>query len=361
MAVQTTGSFSAPPLAVSMGDPAGIGLDISLAAWTRRRELGLPAFVLIADPRVLADRAAALSLHVPLVEIAAPADASTAFGEALPVIPIEAAVAVVPGKPDSRAAAAIVAAIEMAVAAAVRGEAIGVVTNPIAKRVLYEAGFRHPGHTEFLAELASRHCGGGRFVPIMMIASDLLRVVPATIHVPLAEVPSAITRGLIFDTVRLTHDALTRDFGIEHPRIAVCGLNPHAGEDGSIGREDVEVIAPAIAELRSEGLAVSGPHSADTMFHEAARKTYDAAICMYHDQALIPAKTLAFDQGVNVTLGLPFVRTSPDHGTAFSLAGTGRASAESFIAACRMAYDMGLRRRASGARPADSPGGRPRP
>lgn len=338
---------TAAPLAVSMGDPAGIGLDITLLAWRDRAERGLPPFVLFADPEAVAARAQRLSISLSLELVDGLHGASGIFSRALPIHAVPLPLAVPAGSPSPAAAPTIIRAIELATAAVARGEASAIVTNPIAKSVLYAAGFRHPGHTEFLAELAARNHPGRHYHPVMMLASDALRVVPLTIHVPLASVPMAITRPLIFETVRVTYDALARDFGIEQPRIAVCGLNPHAGEDGTIGREDVEIIAPAIAELRSEGLMVTGPHSADTLFHAAARKTYDAAVCMYHDQALIPIKTLAFDEGVNVTLGLPFIRTSPDHGTAFSIAGTGAASPESFIAACKMAHELSQRRRAA--------------
>ena len=234
----------------------------------------------------------------------------------------------------------IIGAIEQAVAAVATGEAAAVVTNPIAKATMTAAGFRHPGHTEFLAELASRHHPGHHFTSVMMLASDALRVVPLTVHIPLAKVPAALNAALIEETVRITVGDLTSRFGIVRPRIVVAGLNPHAGENGTLGREEIDIIAPAIAQLRSEGLDVSGPFSGDTMFHAAARSRYDAAIAMYHDQALIPLKTLAFDSGVNITLGLPFVRTSPDHGTAFDIAGSGRANPESFIAAVRMARRM---------------------
>lgn len=339
-------SDPAAPLAVSMGDPAGIGLDITLMAWRDRAQRLLPPFVLFANADAVHQRARDLSLTAPIVTIRKLVDAVRVFPDAVPLFPIDLAEPIVAGRPHSGAAGAIIAAIEQATAAVMRREAAAVVTNPIAKSVLYEAGFPHPGHTEFLAELAARHVPG-RHTPVMMLACDALRVVPMTIHVPLATVPASITRKLIFDTVRITYDALARDFGIARPRIAVCGLNPHAGENGTIGEEEVAVIAPAIAELCAEGLTITGPHSADTLFHAAARKTYDAVVCMYHDQALIPIKTLAFDEGVNVTLGLPFVRTSPDHGTAFSIAGTGAASPESFIVACHMAHDLSLRRHAA--------------
>lgn len=337
---------TAAPLAVSMGDPAGIGLDITLTAWVMREERSLPPFVVFGCPEALARRAKLLQLTVPLAEVDTPASATARFAHALPVVPVRS-VPCEAGQPSPDTAPATIAAIGRATAAVARGEALAIVTNPIAKSVLYQAGFKHPGHTEFLASLAGQHAPQQSYRPVMMLACDQLRVVPLTIHIPLSDVPAAITRERILETVRITHDALRQDFGIAAPRLAVCGLNPHAGEDGSIGREEIDFISPAIAELRAEGLAVSGPHSADTLFHAAARKTYDAAICMYHDQALIPIKTLAFDEGVNVTLGLPFVRTSPDHGTAFAIAGTGAASPESFIAACRIAYDMSARRRAA--------------
>lgn len=334
------------PLAVSMGDPAGIGLDITVIAWAMRQARGLQPFVVFGDPATVAARASQLGLSVSVREIIDVADTARHFQEALPVLPVALAQPAQAGRPNAAAAPAIVGSIEQAVAAVVAGTASALVTNPIAKSVLYDAGFTHPGHTEFLGELASRHYAGRSFRPVMMLACDILRVVPLTIHVPLASVPQAITSDLIRETVQTTVEALQRDFAIAQPRVAVCGLNPHAGENGGIGREEIDVIAPAIASLRSEGLTVTGPHSADTLFHAAARETYDVVICMYHDQALIPIKTLAFDEGVNVTLGLPFVRTSPDHGTAFALAGTGQASPESFIASCKMASAMTRRRRA---------------
>jgi len=249
-----------------------------------------------------------------------------------------------PGRPDTSNAAAVIASIEAAVAAVALGEASAVVTNPIAKSVLYAAGFAHPGHTEFLGVLATRHHPGHKYHPVMMLACDALKVVPLTVHIALADVPRAVTRALIFDTVRITWDALRFDFGIDAPRIAVAGLNPHAGESGTIGREDEDVVGPAVRELRRQGLAITGPHPADTLFHAEARKTYDAVLCMYHDQALIPLKTIAFDTGVNITLGLPFVRTSPDHGTAFDIAGSGRARPESLIASLKLAEVMAGRR-----------------
>ena len=264
---------------------------------------------------------------------------------ALPVLPIPCASRANAGKPSTATAASVVQSIEAAVGYVRRGEASAVVTNPIAKHVLYEAGFQHPGHTEFLAELARPACGGQRPTPVMLLASELLKVSPLTIHEPIERVPSLISAERITATVEILDAGLKHDFGIAEPRIAISGLNPHAGEDGAIGRQELEVIAPAIAELKGKGLRVVGPLSADTMFHQEARATYDVALTMYHDQALIPIKTLAFDTGVNVTLGLPFVRTSPDHGTAFDLAGTGRASPNSLIAALRLAHEMAERRK----------------
>jgi 4-hydroxythreonine-4-phosphate dehydrogenase len=331
-----------------MGDPAGIGLDITLAAWRDRARLALPPFLFVGDAEALRQRARALGVSVAIAETKAPREAiALSADDRLPVYPVAVGVAPVPGKPEPRNAAAVIRAIEIAVALVADGSAAAVVTNPIAKAVLYDAGFRHPGHTEFLAELAARHWPGKTHRSVMMLASDDLRVVPLTVHIPLAEVPRAISRSLIIDTVRITADALARDFRIVCPRIAIAGLNPHAGEGGAIGREEMQVILPAIAELKSSGLRVTGPHAADTLFHERARAAYDAVIAMYHDQALIPLKTLAFDEGVNVTLGLPFVRTSPDHGTAFGIAGSGEAKPESFIASLRFAQKLSAARAAS--------------
>jgi 4-hydroxythreonine-4-phosphate dehydrogenase len=272
---------------------------------------------------------------VPVRTIAAPAEAAHVALSALPVLSHPFPAPAVPGKPDPANAQAVIAAIARAVDLVMRGEASALTTGPIHKKALIDgAGFAYPGHTEYLAHLA----GVDRVV--MMLAGPDLRVVPTTIHIALKDVPGALDAALLSDTIRITDAALRRDFGIESPRIAVAGLNPHAGEGGVMGREEIEIIAPVIEALNAEGLALTGPHSADTMFHAAARSRYDAAIAMYHDQALIPIKTLAFDEGVNVTLGLPFIRTSPDHGTAFDIAGTGRANPASLIAALEMAADM---------------------
>lgn len=332
------------PLALTMGDPAGIGLDITLEAWQRRDADALTPFCFYGDARALYARAKKLGFDVPLALVSEPRDALGVFAGALPVIDIVTGVPVVAGQPSSENASAVIAAITRAVEDVRAGHARAVVTNPIAKSVLYEGGFKHPGHTEFLAELAAKYWPGQDHQPVMMLACETLKVVPLTIHVPLSVVPSLVTRGLIQNTVRICTAAMRRDFLIAKPRIAVAGLNPHAGESGAIGREDIDVIAPAIASLAVEGFDVIGPLPADTMFHAAARKSYDAAICMYHDQALIPIKTLAFDEGVNVTLGLPFIRTSPDHGTAFGVAGSGTASAKSLIEALKLAGQMSARR-----------------
>lgn len=265
-------------------------------------------------------------------------EAEAAFADALPVVATGAIATASPGKPDDSSAPAVLASIRQAVADVRDGRAAAVVTNPIAKSVLYRAGFRHPGHTEFLAELAAT---GGRVPqPVMMLWSPRLAVVPVTIHVSLRDALAELTSELIVSTVRIVAAELTSRFGIARPRIAISGLNPHAGEDGSLGHEEQTVITPAVKVLRNEGIEVKGPVPADTMFHDAARSTYDCAVCMYHDQALIPIKTIAFDDAVNVTLGLPFIRTSPDHGTAFDIAGTGKANPASLIAAVRLASRM---------------------
>jgi 4-hydroxythreonine-4-phosphate dehydrogenase len=330
----------AKPLALTSGEPAGIGPDITLAAWLRRAELKLPPFYLLGDCGLLRDRARALGLDVPLAETS-PEDASATFANALPVVATGKTATARPGQPDDSSADAAIASIRRAVEDVVAGKAGAVVTNPIAKSVLYRAGFRHPGHTEFLAELAA--AGGHALQPVMMLWSPELAVVPVTIHLSLRDAIARLSSELIVSTARIVATGLKSRFGIARPRLALSGLNPHAGEDGSLGTEDRDIVKPAIEILRAEGIDVRGPLPADTMFHEAARKTYDCAICMYHDQALIPIKTLAFDEGVNVTLGLPFIRTSPDHGTAFDIAGTGRANPSSLIAALRLAARMATR------------------
>jgi 4-hydroxythreonine-4-phosphate dehydrogenase len=327
----------AKPLAVTLGEPAGIGPDIAIKAWLQRSELSLPPFYLLGDCALLRDRAKTLGLDVKFAEVGVE-EALATFTDALPVVATGFAATARPGQPDGNSAAAAIASIRQAVGDVVAERADAVVTNPIAKSVLYRAGFRHPGHTEFLAQLASG--GGPAPQPVMMLWSPALAVVPVTIHLSLRDAIAQLSTDLIVSTTRIVAAAMKRQFGLAHPRLVLSGLNPHAGEDGSLGTEEQSIISPALEILRAEAIDVRGPLPADTMFHEAARKTYDCAICMYHDQALIPIKTLAFDEGVNVTLGLPFIRTSPDHGTAFDIAGTGRANPSSLIAALRLAARM---------------------
>ncbi|HEY0236736.1 MAG TPA: 4-hydroxythreonine-4-phosphate dehydrogenase PdxA [Afipia sp.] len=325
------------PVALTLGEPAGIGPDIAIALWLRRHELKIPAFYLIGDRSFIEQRAELLGLTIKTADTK-PHDAANIFADALPVVDGGQHITTQPGQPDKTSAPAAIASIRQAVADVVAGRASAVVTNPIAKSVLYRAGFKHPGHTEFLAELAARD--GKTPHPVMMLWSPELAVVPVTIHLPLRGAIETLSTDLIVDTARIVVADLKARFGIAQPRLAVSGLNPHAGEDGSLGSEDQTIIAPAVAKLHAEGVDVRGPLPADTMFHAAARETYDCAICMYHDQALIPIKTLAFDHGVNVTLGLPFIRTSPDHGTAFDIAGTGRANPMSLAAALHLAARM---------------------
>jgi len=331
------------PLALTMGEPAGIGGEITLKSWLSRAE-GVGPFFAIDNPARLEALAGAIGLPVPLVEISNPGDAAAQFEKALPVLPVELAAETIPGKLDKTNASSVIESITRAVQLTQSGEASAVVTNPIHKSTLYAAGFAHPGHTEFLAELA-----GTNHQSVMMLACEELRVVPVTIHTSLAEAARSLTGDRIIRCARVTAEALVRDFGVTKPRLAFAGLNPHAGEDGGIGREEIDIIRPALEILRAEGINAIGPLSADTLFHAAARKTYDAAICMYHDQALIPIKTINFEGSVNTTLGLPFVRTSPDHGTALDISGHGVASETSLIAALRLAADMAAKRAVSDA------------
>ncbi|WP_398483650.1 4-hydroxythreonine-4-phosphate dehydrogenase PdxA [Tardiphaga sp.] len=325
------------PLALTLGEPAGIGPDIAIAAWLKRRELDLPPFYLLGDRDFMATRAQALGHDIALAE-ATPAKAADIFADALPVVSTGHTVTAQARRPDASSAPAAIASIRQAVADVEAGHAGAVVTNPIAKSVLYRAGFEHPGHTEFLAELAAKD--GKVPLPVMMLWSPELAVVPVTIHVSLQDAIEQLNGPLITATARIVVNDMKARFGIQRPRLAIAGLNPHAGEDGSMGDEELAFIQHAVTVLQNEGIDARGPLPADTMFHPAARATYDCAICMYHDQALIPIKTIAFDEGVNVTLGLPFIRTSPDHGTAFDIAGTGKANPSSLIAAIKLAARM---------------------
>lgn len=323
-----------PPLALTMGEPGGVGGELTLKAWHARKSLPRPFFV-IDDPDRLSALSQRIGLPTTVTVISDPSEVDDMFRFALPILPLKNAVVGGAGSLLAANAPAILESIKVAADLAQTGKAAAVVTNPIQKENLYDAGFGFPGHTEYLADLA-----GIDTPPVMMLASPLLRVVPVTIHMSLSDAIAALTTTLIVETARITADGLRRDFGIDTPRLALAGLNPHAGEGGAMGSEDAAVVAPAVEALRNEGLDVRGPLPADTLFTERARATYDAALGMYHDQALIPIKTLDFDGGVNVTLGLPFVRTSPDHGTALDIAGTGDARETSLLAALRLAHDM---------------------
>ena len=328
------------PLALTLGEPAGIGPDLAVAVWRRRAELDLPRFYLIADPDFIRRRAERLNLEVPIATVT-PAAAAAAFPSALPVVDLDVAVSAEPGRPDRSSAPAAIASLRRAVADVLSGAAAAVVTSPVAKNVLYSWGFAEPGQTEFLATLAQETTGKWQR-PVMMLWSPELAVVPVTIHLPLREIFAHLSTELVIETGRIVARDLAGRFRIPRPRLAVAGLNPHAGEEGTLGEEDRAIVAPAVARLKADGIDVRGPLPADSLFHQRARASYDAALCMYHDQALIPIKTLAFDHAVNVTLGLPFVRTSPDHGTAFDIAGTGTADATSLVAAVRLAARLAM-------------------
>ncbi|CAA6606237.1 4-hydroxy-L-threonine phosphate dehydrogenase, NAD-dependent [Rhodospirillaceae bacterium LM-1] len=325
--------MTALPLALSMGEPSGIGGEIALKAWMRRHE-GLSPFFVLDDPKRLQSIANALGWRVPIQIVQTPKAALDCFDQALPVVPLSARVESKPGHPDVLNAKAVIESISRAVEMVVAGQAAALVTNPIHKAVLKAAGFAHPGHTEFLAELA------GNAQPVMMLTANGLRVVPVTIHMPLKDVPGRLSQETILHQGRILSNALKCYFSLPEPRIAVTGINPHAGEDGVLGREEIDIIRPAIEALLQEGVNAFGPLPADTLFHAEARAGYDAVMCMYHDQALIPVKMLGFWEGVNVTLGLPFIRTSPDHGTALGLAGTGKADPGSLMAALKLAAQM---------------------
>lgn len=335
------------PLAVTMGDPAGIGGDITLHAWTKHRAV-LPPFFVIDDPGRLSALALQLKLDCSIQTISKPGETASYFTKALPVLPVDPPLAApaMLGTPDSANAESVIGAIDTAVHLVRDGQAGGLVTNPIHKASLQDAGFAYPGHTEYLG-----HLSGPGHQPVMMLASNTvrggLRVVPVTIHLSHRNAAQALTTEAVITHGEITAAALKKDFGIVTPRLAVAALNPHAGEDGKFGDEEKTVITPAIADLRDKGIDATGPLPADTLFHKDARETHDAVLCMYHDQALIPLKTLDFYGGVNITLGLPFVRTSPDHGTAFSLAGTGTARCDSLVAALHMAADIATYRTTS--------------
>jgi 4-hydroxythreonine-4-phosphate dehydrogenase len=329
------------PLALTLGEPAGIGPDITLAAWRQRAELGLPPFYLLADPAFIARRVERIAPDTPLA-VVEPAAAAAAFAAALPVVDIAVPVSAEPGRPDQSSAPAALAAIRRAVADVHAGAAAAVVTNPVAKNVLYRSGFAEPGHTEYLGKLAEEATGVAAR-PVMMLWSPELAVVPVTIHLALKDVIPRLSESLVVETARIVARDLRERFGIARPRLAIAGLNPHAGEEGALGDEDLTVVRPAVERLKAEGIDARGPLPADSLFHRAARASYDVALAMYHDQALIPIKTLAFNHAVNVTLGLPFVRTSPDHGTAFDIAGTGRADPASLIAALQLAARLSSR------------------
>jgi len=326
------------PLAVSLGDPAGIGPEVVGKCWDHRSRFGLSPFVAIGDPRSLA-----AVWDGPIVTIEDAREVDSAFDVGLPLWPIAAAERDVPGCPSVAGAHCSLDALELAVGLARSGTAAAVVTGPVSKEQLYRIGFAHPGQTEFVAE----RCGVSPANVVMMLAGPSLRTVPVTTHLPLADVPAALSISLIEARGRAALRGLQRSFGIAEPRLAVAGLNPHAGENGALGREEIELIIPAIEALRAEGWHVTGPHPADTMFHAAARARYDAALCMYHDQALIPLKALHFEDGVNITLGLPIVRTAPDHGTAFDIAGNDRADPRAMAAAMRQA-EASVAHRAAG-------------
>lgn len=340
MAVAFNDGCIMKPLALSIGDPSGIGPDLALSLWSQRRQLNVPEFLVLGDVEQLRLRAKHLQLDVP-IEISSPANAKADFQHFLPVQPLKNKLIENIGTPLSENAAGIIEAIEQAVALTLAGDTSAVVTCPISKKPLYDTGFEHPGHTEFLASLASQHLGHP-VMPVMLLAGPDLRAVPVTIHIPLHDVPQQLTTQLIEETIIITERDLRTRFDIKEPRIAVSGLNPHAGENGALGHQEESVILPVVMKLRSKGMDIKGPLPADTMFHARARQNYDVAICMYHDQALIPAKALAFDESVNVTLGLPFIRTSPDHGTAFEIAGQGIARPDSLLAALKLAQTLSL-------------------
>ncbi|MFC4351644.1 4-hydroxythreonine-4-phosphate dehydrogenase PdxA [Fodinicurvata halophila] len=330
-----------PPIALTMGDPAGIGPEITLKCWLQRNQATCPPFLFLGSAELLETCARSLEVEVPIHRLQEPVQARDVFPDALPVLDLPLPAPCRPGVPDSRNAPMVIRSIDLAYDLVRTGQASALVTNPIHKNSLYSSGFSQPGHTEYLAQLC-----GLDFRPVMMLASERLRVVPVTVHVPLREIPSRLTREGIVHAAEITYLALQRDFDIPAPRLAMAGLNPHAGEAGSMGREEIDLLLPAVRDLQAKGMPIDEPRAADSLFHETARGRYDAVLCMYHDQALIPIKTLDFDKAVNVTLGLPVVRTSPDHGTAFNIAGQNQANPSSLRAALDLAARMARARTA---------------
>jgi 4-hydroxythreonine-4-phosphate dehydrogenase len=326
------------PIVLTCGEPAGIAPEITAKAWLALRESGGAGFFLIGDADYFQSRAASAGISVPIKKVSAAPDASKIFATAMPILHRPLAAAPKPGIIDLATAQNVIAAIEEAVALILSGEAAALVTNPIQKEALYSTGFRHQGHTDYLASLAGK--SGIQVHEVMMLVAKDLRAVPLTVHIPFKDVPANLSADVIVNQARVVAQDLRKYFGIPNPRLAFTGLNPHAGENGTMGLEEQTIIIPALKQLRAEGLNVAGPLPADTAFHEEARANYDAILCMYHDQALIPVKTLDFHGGVNVTLGLPFIRTSPDHGTALGIAGTGKANPQSLIGALKLASEM---------------------
>ncbi len=343
MPLSTINNSDQLPFAISIGEPSGIGPEIILKSWSERIKQKLPIFFVVGSEQIMRETALKLGLDIPLCAVSTHTEVNAIFQKALPVLDIGHDADFEFGNPSTRSAPITLGAIEKSVEMIFEGKAAGLITAPIQKSFLYQSGFNSPGHTEYLAVLCEKKTSIPE-MPLMMLVSNGFRVVPLTIHIRLAQVAESITQELIQKTCEKLHQAMIQDFGLNNPRIAVAGLNPHAGEDGTMGKEEQLVIRPALDRLRDQGMNISGPLPADTMFHEAARTKYDAALCMYHDQALIPVKTLDFYGGVNVTLGLPIVRTSPDHGTALDIAGQNLANPNSMINALKLAQKIYINR-----------------
>lgn len=331
-------NFLTPPLAITIGEPAGIGPELILKCWQEREQNNLAPFIVLGDPDFIQQRANAMQMDVN-IKTSTVENSLQDFDTALPVLPLSGSITGDFGKPTISDGKLVCEAISTAVKMTMENKTSGIVTAPINKKALYDSGFKHPGHTEFLADLANK-ITGNKHHPVMMLAGPDLRTIPVTIHIAVNEISEQLTSDLIIKTGEIAHHDLKNKFGINAPRIAVAGLNPHAGENGSMGMEDINIVAPAVEALKAKGINAFGPLPADTLFHARARENYDVVLCMYHDQALIPAKTLAFDDSVNVTLGLPFIRTSPDHGTAYDIAGKGIAKPNSMMAAIKLAQNM---------------------